>query len=56
MLDPEALRGLRAGFGENVVMQMVRMVDTLTERDFRSIGDGVEDAIAALLQGIASVI
>jgi hypothetical protein len=55
-LSPETLRGLRAGFGDNVVMQMVRMMDTLSERDFRSIGSGVENEIVALLQGIASVL
>jgi hypothetical protein len=56
MLDPETMRGLRAGFGDNIVTQVVRMADTLTERDFRSIGVGIENEIIGLLQGIASVI
>lgn len=55
-LASKTLVGLRAGFGTNAVTYLAAMADSLTERDFQTLGGGVVAEIATLLREIASVI
>jgi hypothetical protein len=55
-LPRETLNGLRGGFGKSVASCMTLMATSLTERDFRGLGDLVVTEIKTMLQDIAKII
>jgi hypothetical protein len=55
-LPADVLSGLRSGFGENIVKQMMEMVISLTEADFLTLGDSIVPEITTVIRKIASIL